>query len=148
MTTAIRTKIVAATLLAGFGCAPAEDSTDRTEAGAAVAVEEMAAEARSSGVEGLVTLTPPCPVVEEGQGCPTIPYETTVVIRDAESGEMIVTTASDAEGKFHVELAPGDYVLEGGTSRVETTPKAEPVAFTVVAGGYTSVEMKYDSGIR
>ena len=145
MTTAIRTKIVAATLLAGFGCAPAEDSTDRTEAGAAAAAEEMAS---TSGVEGLVTLSPACPVVVEGQGCPAIPYETTVVIRDAESGEMIVTAASDAEGKFHVELAPGDYVLEGGTSRVETTPKAEPVAFTVIAGGYTSVEMKYDSGIR
>ncbi len=146
MTTAIRTKIVAATLLAGFGCAPAEDATDRTEAGAAAsAAEEMAS---ASGVEGLVTLGPVCPVVELGKPCPDRPYQTTMVIRETGSDQVVATVSSGEDGSFRVDLALGAYVLEPEASNLAMVPTAEPVGFTVEAGAYTQVEVKYESGIR
>jgi hypothetical protein len=102
----------------------------------------------ASGVEGRVTLGPRCPTVEVGVDCPDRPHSAELVIRDAESGAVVATLESDADGVFRLELEPGDYVLEAKPAQVVYAPSAQAVPFTVEPGLFTQVDMRFDSGVR
>jgi hypothetical protein len=103
-----------------------------------------------SGITGTVLLGPTCPV-ESSPGahdpvpCLT-PYAATLVVLDDE-GVKVATVTSGADGKFQVNLAPGDYVVtpESGT---DTYPIAQPQSVTVATGVYTEIQVNYDTGIR
>jgi hypothetical protein len=87
-----------------------------------------------------------CPVVQEGVPCPDAPYEASILLRDA-TGKVVATVRSGEDGRFRVNLAPGEYVLEpvqgeGGL------PYAGPVTVEVREHEFTSVTISYDSGIR
>lgn len=168
--------IAAALLLVGAGCRPGGQTADRAEEErsrpeatvsdeavdeGAVQPEEMADEAAdetvaragevagsmASGVEAFVTISPACPVVTP-EGCPPLPFEADMVVRDATSGAVVVNVASSADGRFRVDLEPGSYVLAPAQTAMTAAPSADPVPFEVRAGRYTQVEVKYDSGIR
>ncbi|HEY8135310.1 MAG TPA: hypothetical protein VIF08_04655 [Candidatus Limnocylindrales bacterium] len=103
-----------------------------------------------SGIKGTVLLGPTCPV-ESSPGandpvpCLT-PYAATLVVLDDE-GVKVATVTSGADGKFQLDLAPGDYVVtpESGT---DTYPIAQPQSVTVATGAYTEIQVNYDTGIR
>jgi hypothetical protein len=103
-----------------------------------------------SGIRGTVLLGPTCPV-ESSPGandpvpCLT-PYAATLVVLDNE-GVKVATVTSGADGKFQLDLAPGDYVVtpESGT---DSYPIAQPQSVTVSAGTYTEIQVNYDTGIR
>jgi hypothetical protein len=99
-----------------------------------------------SGIEGLVTIGPMCPVEIEGQPCPDQPYEAPIVVEDA-GGDEVARVTSDADGRFRVTLEPGAYTLvpQSPESRL---PYAGEQSTEVVAGEYTQVTIAYDSGIR
>lgn len=99
----------------------------------------------NSGVQGEVRIGPVSPV--EQQGVPNDkPYVATFRIEQASDGKVAAEATSAADGSFKVALAPGRYVLEpvNGTP----VPIAQPQEFTVSAGGFTTVRVDYDSGIR
>jgi hypothetical protein len=103
-----------------------------------------------SGIRGTVVLGPTCPV-ESSPGahdpvpCLT-PYSANLVVTNYESAVVArVTSASD--GKFQVELPPGEYVVTPATG-ADTYPIAQPVSVTVQPGAYVDVEINYDTGIR
>jgi hypothetical protein len=100
----------------------------------------------NSGLEGLVTVGPQCPVVREGESCPDLPYAATLELRQA--GKLIVQFDSDAQGKFRVAVPPGSYFLEPQAPGGRALPAAEPQAVTVLEGKFSSVVVLYDSGIR
>lgn len=103
-----------------------------------------------SGIKGTVLLGPTCPV-ESSPGandpvpCLT-PYAATLVVLDNE-GVKVATVTSGADGKFQVNLPPGDYVVTPETG-TDSYPIAQPLSVTVSAGIYTEIEVNYDTGIR
>jgi hypothetical protein len=101
-----------------------------------------------SGIRGLVTLGPTCPVQVEGdpQPCSTT-YAATLEIHDQASDKLITTVTSGADGRFEVRLAPGTYRIVPQVA--EVLPIASPLENVVVAAGrFTEVQVDFDSGIR
>jgi hypothetical protein len=88
---------------------------------------------------------PESPGADDPVPCLT-PYAASLVVLDSESA-VIARITSGADGKFEVNLAPGDYVVTPVPGQ-DPYPIAQPVSVTVSAGDYASVEINYDTGIR
>jgi hypothetical protein len=98
-----------------------------------------------SGLEGQVLLGPVCPLVTPGQECSDQPYPTMLTVNSSD-GRTITRVQTDQQGRFRLALKPGQYVLHAETPNA--IPSAGDQAFTVEAGRYTPIFVKYDSGIR
>lgn len=102
-----------------------------------------------SGIRGTVLLGPTCPVGgEPGEDNPVpcvTAYAASLVVVDSESA-VVARITSGNDGKFQVELPPGDYVVTPSTG-ADTYPIAQPVSVTVSPGTYADVEINYDTGI-
>ena len=98
-----------------------------------------------SGIEGTVTIGPMCPVVRIDQPCPDEPYQAELTVLDT-SGNKVTSIQSDAEGKFRIVLAPGDYILHPESPGA--MPYAGDIPITVEEGIFSTVDVVYDSGIR
>jgi hypothetical protein len=98
-----------------------------------------------SGIEGQVFIGPTCPVVHVGDPCPDKPYEATITVLN-NTGRKVAKFQTDADGKFRVLLAPGDYILHPESPAV--MPVASDQDFTVLPGRFTQLAITYDSGIR
>jgi hypothetical protein len=98
-----------------------------------------------TGIEGLITSGPSCP--NQQSPCPDTPVATEIQVLDA-SGQQVTTFKSDSTGHFKVDLAPGTYTLTPVSS--SSAPGVPPFAttVTVVQGKYTSVQLRFDTGIR
>lgn len=97
------------------------------------------------GIDGLVLLGPQCPVVQPNSPCPDVAYEATLDLWDA-GGGYVTRLRSGADGRFHVGLRPGDYVLEPQTGN--PFPYAGPVEVTVSRGEWTALTVFFDTGMR
>ncbi len=103
-----------------------------------------------SGIRGIVLLGPTCPIGEDpGADDPVpclTPYAAPLVVTDSESA-VVARISSGGDGKFQVDLPPGEYVVTPATGQ-DTYPIAQPVSVTVGPGAYADVEINYDTGIR
>jgi hypothetical protein len=97
----------------------------------------------NSGLEGLVTVGPQCPVVRVGASCPDLPFAARLELRQA--GKLVAQFDSDAQGYFRVAFKPGSYSLEPQSPAGRGLPAAGPRPVTVLEGQFSS---EYDSGIR
>ena len=103
-----------------------------------------------SGIKGTVLLGPTCSIeASPGANNPVpclTPYAAKLVILDNE-GVKVATVTSGSDGKFQVDLPPGDYVVtpDSGT---DSYPIAQPQSVSVSAGVYTEIQVNYDTGIR
>jgi len=100
-----------------------------------------------SGVKGQALIGPMCPVIQEGIECPDQPYQTTITILTLD-GQEVMRFDTDAEGKFQVNLPPGDYILHPDLPAGRPIPSAADVPFTVLLNEFTNVIVTFDSGIR
>ena len=100
-----------------------------------------------TGIRGMVTLGPTCPVEQPGEVC-VEPYEADLRI-ECPDGFDIVTAHSDATGEFEVRLPPGRYRVVP-LQQVPTSPfpVASPVDVVVPAEGFAQVQIEYVTGIR
>jgi hypothetical protein len=98
----------------------------------------------TSGIAGLVTIGPVCPVMTEDEPCPDQPFAATLVIRDA-LGHELCMTRSGPDGRFAIGLPPGWYELVPVSDGL---PYATSQAVIVEPGRYSEVLVSYDSGIR
>ena len=105
----------------------------------------MDATPADSGIEGQVLIGPMCPVVQEGQECPDQPYQAALTVNNPNGGK-IVQVQADAQGRFKIPLAPGDYILHPESPN--GIPSASEQSFRVEAGKFTRIVVNYDSGIR
>ena len=96
-------------------------------------------------MQGTALIGPTCPVFRIESPCPDRPWQGTVVAQDA-AGREVTRTDTDADGRFFIALAPGDYVLVTLTTGVFPAPITMPV--TIAAGRATDVQLMLDSGIR
>jgi hypothetical protein len=101
----------------------------------------------SSGIEGLVTIGPVCPVERIDTPCPDKPYQATLVVTDGQGGE-VARVQSSTDGRFRVALAAGAYTLAPQSSSQGSFPIAKEQQVEVRAGEYTTVSVQFDSGIR
>ena len=114
---------------------------------ATVALERAGSPPAGSGVRGVVTLGPLCPVQREDWPCPDRPFVATLVLRDA-SGSEVDRVTSGLDGSYQLAAAPGAYVLDPQRVDGQLLPHAGPIDATVEAGAWTTVDVAYDSGIR
>ena len=98
-----------------------------------------------SGIEGVVTIGPMCPVVQENVPCPDRPYQAALTVLTV-SGNKITQFRTDEQGRFRVDLAPGNYILHPESPN--GMPFAQDLPFTVNEHQFTRLEISYDSGIR
>ena len=111
------------------------------------ATSTQPSQALTSGISGVVLLSPTCAVqAADASPCVT-PYAAKLVITD-ENGTVVGTVNSGTDGHFEIALPPGNYVIQpaNGPNGVPFATSAIPV--TVVADDYAVVEVDYDSGIR
>lgn len=106
-----------------------------------------------SGIDGVVLAGPTCPVERVGDPCPDRPIATTIgVFADTSETDIVAQTSAGQDGRFHHPLAPGVCTLRGacvtGLSICSPYPRIIPQTVTVTAGGYTSVTVHADTGIR
>ena len=112
---------------------------------ALVAAVSLAAGGSGSGVRGRVLYGPTCPVARLGQSC-TRPYQAWISVRLARTGLLVTRVRSSVEGYFSVRLRAGEYVLVPQAGR--RFPPSQRQTVTVRPGRYTSVTVRFDSGIR
>jgi hypothetical protein len=98
-----------------------------------------------SGIEGIVTIGPMCPVMQANVPCPDQPYQATLTVLTTR-GKKVAQFQTDEKGHFRFNLASGDYVLHPESPNV--MPSAADIPFTVEEHKFTLLEISYDSGIR
>ena len=123
------TRAVSAAILLSTSVACASGSTNSTTG--------------DSGIQGVVTYGPTCPVQRAGGPSCVRKYSADVTVRQ---GDKTVTTfRSASDGSFKVSLQPGTYTL---TSTQSGLPILKPLDVTVKPHSFTTVTVEFDSGIR
>jgi hypothetical protein len=99
-----------------------------------------------TGVEGIVSVGPQCPVETLDSPCPDLPFVGEV--RATASDGNVTTVTTDAQGSFTMDLVPGSYTLVADTAGDGGPPTPIPQTVMVEQGSYTQVNLEVDSGIR
>ncbi len=124
--------VAIALVLLATGCGDAQtgDQTDQTPN-------------LPSGLRGTVLLCPGPPDPEStAQPCDT-PYKAQLAILDGD-GKVVTKVTSGDDGRFQLDLAPGEYTL--APQNGDPYPTAPSMPVIVVAGQYTDVQVNYDNG--
>lgn len=108
---------------------------------------QSAADSRTSGVKGQSLIHPAYPVEQAGQDYPNQPYPAAFTVLRLD-GQEVKFFETDAEGKFEINLPPGDYILHPAPPVDHPFPIAADIPFTVLPGEFTTVVVFFDSGIR
>jgi len=98
-----------------------------------------------SGIRGVVTAGPQCPVVVQGSPCPDRPWSGTVRVTTPD-GDTVGEVETDAHGGFTIDLEPGSYEVLAVTGG--RPPNASPEAVEVDVDTFTEVTLVVDTGIR
>ena len=101
--------------------------------------------AQLTGVAGVALAGPACPVEREDEPCPDRPWQGAVVAKTL-AGAEVARTESNADGRFEMQLPPGEYELIAETEGFLPAPISLYV--TVVEGHVKQVVLLLDSGIR
>ncbi|MFH0739631.1 MAG: hypothetical protein V1819_00755 [bacterium] len=103
-----------------------------------------------SGVEGVVTLGPTCPVMKNPPDpqCADKPYATKiqVIVVGSPNSSPFATIESDKQGKYKIMLPPGEYALQGVGGAV--MPRCETKNITIEPGKVIEANLSCDTGIR
>jgi hypothetical protein len=100
-----------------------------------------------TGIEGIVTIGPMCPVVQVGQECPDAPYAAELTVLLA-SGKIVARASAAEDGSYRIPLEAGDYLLQAEASDGGLFPASAGYPFSVRQGAWTRLDVTLDSGIR
>jgi hypothetical protein len=96
-----------------------------------------------AGVRGTVLLCPgPPDPASTAQPCDT-PYKAQLAVLDGD-GNVVTRVTSGDDGRFQLDLPPGEYTL--APQNGDPYPTAQSMPVIVVAGQYTDVQVNYDNG--
>jgi len=98
-----------------------------------------------TGIVGLVTAGPTCPVERVGQPCPPRPVVAEIDVRNAD-GSTVASTHTDGAGRYAVSVKPGRYALAVITGT--TFPRCPGTTVTVTPGSPLRTDISCDTGIR
>ncbi len=107
----------------------------------------VSTDSTSSGIQGTVWIGPTCPVQRDPPDpeCADRRYATTLELTTAD-GEFVRRFASDGNGTYRIDVAPGSYAIRSPPDQTLPYCAAGPV--TVVTGAYPTLDVPCDSGIR
>lgn len=103
----------------------------------------------ASGVRGVATSGPTCPVVRDppDPNCADRPVGGAEIVVFASDGREAARTTTAADGSFELELAPGDYrIVPGPVEGLMGTAAEQDVRVTL--GAMSDISLFYDTGIR
>lgn len=101
-----------------------------------------------SGIEGKAVISPVHPgPIREGQS-DTAPFQTTLVILRASDGSEVTRVETGSDGRFHVVVPPGTYLVGPPRGTGRRLPRAGEETVTVVSGRFAQVTINFDSGMR
>jgi uncharacterized membrane protein len=104
----------------------------------------------TSGIKGIVLLGPICPVMRNPPepGCDDRPYKVSLEVTNADGTRIVARFASNADGKFVVNVSPGEYAIRSA-SAVNMLPRCGSNGVIIVKNGtYTNADVSCDTGIR
>lgn len=133
----MRLSLVAAALVAMAGCgtSPAHSgSPPRTEP--------------ASGIRGVTSVGPACPVQVVERPCPDHPLKAVVSITRSGSKHVVESVTTGSDGRFSFTLAPGRYLLIGRPQERLPISGVQQRSVTVQRGTYSRLTLRFDSGIR
>jgi hypothetical protein len=104
--------------------------------------------AADSGITGLTVVDGGCPVLRLDSPCPDRLLPAHLTVTDAGSGTLVATADTDSAGHFRLPLRPGRYLVHAVNQNGTPLPRAAPITTTVTAGRYTTLTIRFDSGIR
>ena len=100
-----------------------------------------------SGIYGLVTIGPMCPVIQKGVPCPDQPFSAKIAIENRVARRGVIVF-SNGRGEFEISLPAGSYVIVPHSPNPGAPPFASEQPVIVTDGAFTEVLIRYDSGIR
>ncbi len=100
----------------------------------------------NSGIAGVVSRGPMCPVARVGEECPDAPYETDVVVSRTIPPKVFATIRSGKDGTFLINLPPGDYSVNAVNDGISKT--CESVSLSVGPDEVKNIHISCDTGIR
>jgi hypothetical protein len=109
---------------------------------------ETATSATGSGITGTSLVDGGCPVLRLDSPCPDHPIQARLSITDAGSGTVAATADTDRAGHFRIALPPGGYIVHAASPNGATLPRSTPISTTINSGQYTTLTIRFDSGIR
>jgi hypothetical protein len=104
--------------------------------------------ASDSGITGVTVVDAGCPVLRADSPCPDRPFQAHLTVTDTGSGALVATAETDPAGHFRIPLPPGQYLIQGANPNGAPLPRAAPTTTTVASGRYTTLTIRFDSGIR
>jgi len=102
-----------------------------------------------TGIGGTATAGPVCPVakIPPDPACAPRPVAGAVLVIRAASGSEVARVTTGADGTFHADVPPGEYVMEAQPAKgLMGTPGPQRV--TVTDGAVATIKIAYDTGIR
>lgn len=112
----------------------------------ALATPAQAGQRVGSGIRGTVLYGPTCPVERVGGPSCVRPYVATLLFRRARTKALVARVRSSAGGHFQVRLPTGRYLLVPRNGN--PYPHAQSQMVTVSPHRFTTVTVRFDSGIR
>jgi hypothetical protein len=103
-----------------------------------------------SGVTGRVHVGPQCPVETAGDPCEDQPAADATVTVSKQipgdsyaAGDVVARATTDDDGRYHIVVAPGDYVVTADAGM-----SCELMDASVTDGAVATVDIPCDTGIR
>ena len=95
-------------------------------------------------------LGPMCPVerIPPDPKCADKPYKTDLVATSSDGKQIFQQFSSGANGKFSVNLAPGEYLIESSDTATIFSHCSSGGTIKVIANQYTDIILRCDTGIR
>jgi hypothetical protein len=118
-------------------------------AGTTAGASSTASAAHTTGIGGIATAGPVCPVekIPPDPSCAPRPVAGAILVVRDPSGSEIARATTAADGTFFVDLRPGGYTVEpqAVTGLMGT---ARPQSVTVIGAVVSTIQIDYDTGIR
>jgi hypothetical protein len=105
-------------------------------------------ESSHSGVTGVTVISSSCPAVPDTEACPDQPTAAHLAVTAAGSSRVVASVDTGADGNFRIVLAPGAYTLTPTNTSGAPMPTAYPISFEVREREFTTLTVKFDSGVR
>ena len=104
----------------------------------------------ASGIRGTVTRGPICPVerIPPDPICADQPFATALSLTGLDGLKVIKYFSSDADGKFAIDVPPGEYRIRQTIGIVSYPRCASDGTIVVKAGTYAETTVSCDTGIR
>lgn len=102
----------------------------------------------SSGVNGITSVDGGCPPTRAEAPCPDHPLRAHLTLVASDSGVVVSETDSTADGAFQMPVAPGTYLLKAVNLTGAPLPTAPALPVTVAPDQFTTVTVRFDSGVR